>query len=71
MIEKLRKRNLEIMDQIPIEDALQYEKHLLIDKILSDDKCFSKMSFEDSINILMDLGYSKEDAINTYFTRVA
>lgn len=42
------------------------EKYKLIKDILSNEKCFFEMTAETSINILIDLGYTEENAKKVY-----
>ena len=66
MIEKLRIRNDLILSKCINKKDNIYLKQSLIKKILSDDKCFFKISYEDAFNILNDLGYNDSDAMNIY-----
>lgn len=64
MLEKLR-----ILNKKMIEKSGS-EKYLVIDKILADDKCFFKMSVEESYAILRDLGIEEESIRKIYLELV-
>ncbi len=55
-----------------IKSKIQYvtdeRKRKLINSILNEDKWYLKISFDTFINILLDLGYKKEDAILIFKT---
>lgn len=48
------------------KDEQELNRLHIIEQILSIPDCFLYLSIDTSINILMDLGYSKEDALSIY-----
>lgn len=66
MIEELRLKNDFLISKCESKADTNYIRYGIIKKLLSDDKCFFKISFEDAYNILIDLGYSENDAIDVY-----
>lgn len=60
MLEKLRLINSKLLE-LKANDEVNFKKYALIDKILSDDKCFFKMSIEQAYAILRDLGIEEEN----------
>lgn len=64
MLEKLRFINDKFLDVK--KDKNDLNKHQLIKKILSDDKCFFKMSIEQAYAILRDLDFDEKDLNNIY-----
>lgn len=66
MIEKLRIRNDLLLSKCANKKDIIYIKQSVIKRLLSDDKCFFKISYEDAFNVLNDLGYKGEDASNVY-----
>lgn len=65
MLEKLRKINLELIDNEELSQE-NLEKQLLIRKILSDKDCFFKISIETAYSILRDLGIRKDKLKEVY-----
>ena len=67
MIDKLIIKNQKLIDEYSLSGNLKLlKKHMLIKTILSDKDFFTKLKMFDCVNILVDLGYSKEEAINEY-----
>lgn len=67
MIEKLKNRNQKLIDEYSLTGNISLlKRQMLIKTLLSDGDCFNKIQMIDSIKILMDLGYSQEQAINEY-----
>ena len=48
------------------EGTADKQKFLLIDKILANDNCFLQMDVQTSTNILLDLGFSMNEAVKIY-----
>ena len=72
MIDKLIIKNQKLIDEYSLSGNLKLlKKHMLIKTILSDKDCFTKLQMLDCVNILVDLGYSKEEAINEYKKLIA
>ena len=65
MLEKLKKINLELIDNEELSQE-NLEKQLLIRKILSDKDCFFKISIETAYSILRDLGIRKDKLKEVY-----
>ena len=65
MIQELRNKNELLLKSVNKNEDL-YIRLVIIKKILLDEKCFFKMNIDDAYNILLDLGYSKEEALNAY-----
>ena len=71
MKQELNKLLLEKCEQKLVEndsDKAQYES---IKKILSHEDCFDKIPFEVAMNILSDLGFSDDDALELYKKLIA
>lgn len=67
MINILRQKNDRIIKRLSlVGDSQSLKKQVLIKKLLSDDKCFFKMSMEDSLTLLLNLDCSKEEAFELY-----
>lgn len=66
MIEELRLKNDFLISKYESKDDSNYIKYGIIKKLLSDDKCFFKISFEDAYSILIDLGYDENEALDVY-----
>lgn len=67
MINTLRSKNEMLLKKFKIEGNKELEsRHNLIATLLSRDDCFFKLSMECAINILLDLGYDKQQSLNTY-----
>ncbi|MBQ9792291.1 MAG: hypothetical protein IJW32_00905 [Clostridia bacterium] len=67
MIEKLRIKNQKLIDEYSLTGNIKLlKKQMLIKTILSDNDCFNKIQMIDSIKILMDLGYTQEQALEEY-----
>ena len=64
MIEKLRHINNELIELS--NDDYNLKKQRLIEKILSDDKCFFKISIEQAYAILRDLGLAENELKSIY-----
>ncbi len=72
MIDNLIIKNQKLIDEYSLSGNLKLlKKHMLIKTILSDKDCFTKLQMLDCVNILVDLGYSKEEAINEYEKLIA
>ena len=65
MIESLRLLNNKLI-KLNTSNATNLKKHKLIQKILSDDKCFFKMEIEYAYSILRDLGIPEKDLKMVY-----
>ena len=65
MIQELRNRVDILLDNVK-DNELLFTKLTIIKKILSDEKCFFKMPIDDAYNILLDLNYTKDEALNIY-----
>lgn len=65
MIENLRLLNNKLIE-LNVHNATNLKKHKLIQKILSDDKCFFKMEIEYAYSILRDLGIPEKDLKMVY-----
>lgn len=65
MLEKLRVINSKLIE-LYTSDEVKLKKHKLIEKILSDEKCFFKMSIEQAYAVLRDLGLREEDLKDIY-----
>lgn len=63
MLDELKVRLEELLAKCPEENR---EKYLLIQIILSDKDWFNKVDVDDIISILIDLEYTKEEAIGIY-----
>lgn len=61
----MQKKLKELCNKL-IEENKDEEKYQTILKLLEEEQCFFKLSIEDSISILMDLGFTKEEALNIY-----
>lgn len=67
MIENLKLKNQKLIDKYSLSGNLALlKKQMLIKTILSEENCFNKIQMADSINILIDLGYTQEEAIKEY-----
>ncbi len=65
MIEKLRNINQKLIILNQNNEAL-LNKYKLIEKLLSDDKCFFKINIEEAYSILRDLQIDEKDIKNIY-----
>ncbi len=65
MIEKLKELNNKLIE-LNMDNELNLKKYKLIQKILSDDKCFFKMEIEYAYSILRDLGIPENDLKKVY-----
>ena len=65
MIEKLKMLNDKLIE-LNIENEENVKKYKLIQKILSDDKCFFKIQIEYAYAILRDLGIQENDLKKVY-----
>ena len=65
MIEKLRILNNKLIE-LNTDNAINLKKYKLIQKILSDDKCFFKMEIEYAYSILRDLEIPENDLKKVY-----
>lgn len=65
MLQKIREitNKLLLSTNISTERKTQLE---IIKKILVDDQCFFKLDATTAYNILLDLGFSKEESISIY-----
>lgn len=67
-------KDLRLMNDTLINYYKDYEprnekkllKHRIIQEILKTEKCFNKMSKEDTIKILKDIGISESNIESTY-----
>lgn len=65
MLQKLR----QITNKLLLNEKLSQEKKHqleLIKHILEDDQCFFKLDITTAYNILLDLGFNKEESILIY-----
>ncbi len=65
MIERLRLLNNKLIE-LNMNNEENLKKYKLIQKILSDDKCFLKMEIEYAYSILRDLGIAETDLKKIY-----
>lgn len=65
MIERLRLLNNKLIE-VNMNNEENLKKYKLIQKILSDDKCFFKMEIEYAYSILRDLGIAETDLKKIY-----
>ena len=65
MLEKLKMLNNKLIE-LNVNNAENLKKYELIQKILSDDKCFFKMEIEYAYAILRDLGIEESDLKKVY-----
>ena len=63
MSDEINARLEEILNNCQKEEK---EKYHLIKIILSDDEWYNKVDTDDIISILVDLGYTKEEAKDIY-----
>lgn len=67
MIEKLIIKNQKLIDEYSLTGNMKLlKKHMIIKTLLSDKDCFNKIQMTDAINILIDIGYSQEEALSEY-----
>lgn len=67
MIEKLIIKNQKLIDEYSLTGNIKLlKKHMIIKTLLSDKDCFNKIQMTDAINILIDIGYSQEEALSEY-----
>lgn len=65
MIEKLRQINDKLIE-LNLNNEKNLKKHQIIKEILSDEKCFFKISIEHAYSILRDLGIKESALKDTY-----
>ncbi len=65
MLEKLKMLNNKLIE-LNVNNVENLKKYELIQKILSDDKCFFKMEIEYAYAILRDLGIEESDLKKVY-----
>ncbi|MCX4364764.1 MAG: hypothetical protein OSJ70_03225 [Bacilli bacterium] len=63
MLDELQTRVEELLAKCQEDDR---EKYLLIKIIISDNEWLSKVDVDDAISILIDLEYTKEEAMDIY-----
>lgn len=67
MIEILKLKNKNLIDNYALQgNERLLKKQLLIKNILAEPNCFLKIQMLDAIAILVDLGYSKDSALELY-----
>lgn len=67
MIEKLIIKNQKLIDEYSLTGNMKLlKKHMIIKTLLSNKDCFNKIQMTDAINILIDIGYSQEEALSEY-----
>jgi len=63
MLDELQTRVEELLAKCQEDDR---EKYLLIKIIISDNEWLSKVDVDDAISILIDIEYTKEEAMDIY-----
>ena len=69
MINKLQLLNEEILKH-NLNNKKEYDKHVMIKKILQEKDCFLKMSIEQAYAILRDLHIEEENLQKVYMNLV-
>ena len=69
MINKLQELNEEILKH-NLNNKKEYDKHVMIRKILQEKDCFHKMSIEQAYAILRDLHIEEENLQKVYMNLV-
>lgn len=69
MINKLQLLNEEILKH-NLNNKKEYDKHVMIRKILQEKDCFLKMSIEQAYAILRDLHIEEENLQKVYMNLV-
>ncbi len=69
MINKLKELNEEILKR-NLHNKKEYDKHLLIRRILKEKDCFHKLSIEQAYAILRDLHIEEENLEKIYLSLI-
>ena len=69
MLNKVRELLNKKMNE-KFESSLQLERYNVIKELLSDDKCFMKISYNDAMNLLSDIGIEDKIVKNVYLRLV-
>lgn len=65
MLDKLRDINENILRE-NINNKDIYDKHIIIKKLLSDDKCFFKINIEEAYALLRELNIQEDEIKRIY-----
>ena len=68
MLNKLREKNKILLNKYK-DDAIKSNRYMLIEKLLTDDYCFSKIDIEMAFSILKDLEV-KDDKIKQVYVEL-
>lgn len=66
MIDKLKNINEKLI-KLNKNDKDEYEKQILISKLLKEDDCFLKIDIEYAYSILRDLGIDEKNLKKVYY----
>lgn len=66
MIDKLKNINEKLI-KLNKNDKDEYEKQILISKLLKEDDCFLKIDIEYAYSILRDLGIDEKNLKKAYY----
>ena len=66
MINELRKKNIELLEQYNNANGEKLLKQKIIQKLLENDNCFFELSIEESFAILADLEVKPEKIKEVY-----
>lgn len=67
MINILRKKNEKLIKTLSlIGDETSLKKQKLIKTLLAEDNCFFKLTMQDALTLLVNLKYTKDEALEIY-----
>lgn len=69
MLSKLQELNEEIIKR-NLHNKEEYDKHILIRKLLQDKECFQKITIEQAYAILRDLHIEEENLKQIYMSLI-